>query len=72
MEPRKPFVRRYFLYSQIKIQYDGMGLEQKVITLTTAFEIKEIHLEYSKDVCIAMAMGYKACISGSGYFEKIN
>lgn len=62
----------YFRYSQIKQQFDRMSAENKVTTLVTALEIKEINPTKTKEVCIAMALGYKACISGSGFFEKVN
>lgn len=63
---------KYLTQSQIKMKYEALNTDKKVVTLVTALEIKNVQPEVDKEVCIAMAMGYKLSISGSGYFEKIN
>lgn len=64
-------VRRYYGYSQIEQMFNEQPVEKKVVTLITAFEIKELHPEKTKEVCIATAMGFKLSISGSGFFERV-
>lgn len=61
----------YFTEGQIVRAYEGLDDKTKIVTLTTALEIKNIHPEKDKKVCIAMAMGYNLSISGSGFYEKI-
>lgn len=62
---------RYLTIDQINKKYEALCTENKVTTLVTALEIKDINPTKTKEVCIAMAMGFKLSISGSGFFEHI-
>ncbi|WNH10072.1 hypothetical protein [Thalassobellus suaedae] len=61
----------YLAYSQIHQKFDAMEANKKVVTLVTAMEIKEIDPTKTKETCIAMTMGYKLSISGSGFYEEM-
>ena len=61
---------RYLTSGQIMQKFNSMTNSDKIMTLVTAFEIKDISPAYDKETCIACAMGYTLSISGSGYFES--
>ena len=61
---------RYLTSGQIMQKFHAMTNSDKIITLVTAFEIKDVNPNYDKETCIASAMGYTLSISGSGYFES--
>ena len=58
--------------TQIEQIFDEMNPDDQLIVYKKAFGIKEIHPEFSRTDCVATAMGYKKCISGSGFYENEN
>lgn len=63
---------RYLGPTQIEQIFDEMNAEEQLSVYKKAFTVKEIYPEYSRTDCVADAMGYKKCISGSGFYENEN
>lgn len=61
---------RYLGTSQIEREFEDMPSDEQLSVYKKAFGIKEMYPEFTRTDCIATAMGYKKCISGSGFYEN--
>ena len=60
----------YQTEAQINQKYNTYLITDKFKILDLAFKIKDDNSSLNKTDCIAISMGFKKCISGSGFYEK--
>lgn len=61
---------RYLGTTQIEQKYEELEVSKQLEVYKKAFGIKEVYPAFSRTDCIASAMGYQKCISGSGFYEN--
>lgn len=63
---------KYLGPSQVERIFEEKTLDEKLVIYKKAFGIKEMYPEFTRIDCIASSLGYKKCISGSGFYENEN
>ena len=63
---------KYLSPTQIEQFFNEKTTEQQLEIYKKAFGLKETDNTLSRIDCIAMAMDYVKCISGSGFYENVN
>lgn len=63
---------RYLDHTQVNRKFNAKTPAEQLEIYKKAFGIKEAYPEFTRIDCIASAMGFKKCISGSGFYENLN
>lgn len=63
---------RYLNADQINQVFEEKSTAEQLEIYKKAFGIKEVYPAFNRVDCVASAMGFQKCVSGSGFYENLN